>query len=142
MKITILDRNTVTLGDIDFSKIDTLGDVTYYDTVEHSKIAECIGDAEIVICNKAKITADIIDKCPNLKFIGLFATGYNNIDIEYAAKKDIIVCNAPGYSRDSVVQHTFALLFSIAGSINQYTNFVKEGSWTLSNNQNISNSSY
>lgn len=132
MKITILDRNTVTIGDIDFSSIDVLGDVTYYDTVEHNKVAECIGDAEAVVCNKAKITAEIIDKCPNLKYIGLFATGYNNIDIEYAAKKGIVVCNAPGYSRDSVVQHTFSLLFQIAGSIGQYNEFVKEGKWTLS----------
>ena len=132
MKITILDRNTVTLGDIDFSKIDALGDVTYYDTVEPVKVAECIGDAEVVVCNKAKITSEIIDKCPSLKFIGLFATGYNNIDIEYAAEKGIIVCNAPGYSRDSVVQHTFSLLFNIAGSINEYNKFVKDGKWSLS----------
>lgn len=132
MKIVILDRNTVTLGDVDFSSIDALGEITYFDTVEHSKVAHCIGDAEAVVCNKAKITAEIIDKCPNLKYIGLFATGYNNIDIEYAAKNGIVVCNAPGYSRDSVVQHTFALLFQIAGSINQYNQFVKEEKWTLS----------
>ncbi len=132
MKITILDRNTVTIGDIDFSPLDNLGDVVYYDAAEHSEVAELIGNSDAVICNKAKITADVIDKCPNLKYIGLFATGYNNIDIEYAAKKGIVVCNAPGYSRDSVVQHVFALLFQIAGSINRYDTFVKDGNWTLS----------
>lgn len=132
MKITILDRNTVTIGDIDFSPLDNLGDVVYYDAAEHSEVAELIGNSDAVICNKAKITADVIDKCPNLKYIGLFATGYNNIDIEYAAKKGIVVCNAPGYSSDSVVQHVFALLFQIAGSINRYDTFVKDGNWTLS----------
>lgn len=132
MKIVILDRNTVTLGDIDFSVIDALGDVTYFDTVKHNEVAGCIGDAEIVVCNKAKITAEIIDRCPNLKYIGLFATGYNNIDTEYAAKKGIVVCNAPGYSRDSVVQHIFALLLQIAVSVNQYTDFVQQGKWNLS----------
>lgn len=132
MKIAILDKNTVTIGDIDFSSLDALGDVKYYDTVEHSLVAECIGDADAVICNKAKITAEIMDKCENLKYIGLFATGYNNIDTEYAAKKGIVVCNAPGYSRDSVVQHVFALLFQIAGSINKYNDFVADGNWTLS----------
>lgn len=132
MKITILDRNTVTIGDIDFSPLDNLGDVVYYDAAEHSEVAELIGNSDAVICNKAKITADVIDKCPNLKYIGLFATGYNNIDIEYAAKKGIVVCNAPGYSSDSVVQHVFALLFQIAGSINSYDTFVKDGNWTLS----------
>ena len=75
MKIAILDKNTVTIGDIDFSSLDALGDVKYYDTVEHSLVAECIGDADAVICNKAKITAEIMDKCENLKYIGLFATG-------------------------------------------------------------------
>lgn len=132
MNIVILDRNTVTIGDIDFTSLDKLGNVKYFDAVEHSLVAECIGDADAVICNKAKITAEVMDKCKNLKYIGLFATGYNNIDIEYAAEKGITVCNAPGYSRDSVVQHVFALLFNIAGSIGQYDKFVKEGNWTLS----------
>ncbi len=132
MKITVLDKNTVTIGDIDFSVFDQFGDVTFYDAMDNSLIADCIADSEAVICNKAKITADVMDKCPKLKYVGLFATGYNNIDIEYAAKKGITVCNAPGYSRDSVVQHVFSLLMQIAGSIGQYDCFVKEGNWTLS----------
>ena len=132
MNIVILDRNTVTIGDIDFTSLDKLGNVKYFDAVKHELVAECIGDADAVICNKAKITAEVMDKCKNLKYIGLFATGYNNIDIEYAAQKGITVCNAPGYSRDSVVQHVFALLFHIAGSIGKYDKFVKDGKWTLS----------
>ncbi len=132
MKITVLDRNTVTIGDIDFSVFDQFGDVTFYDAMDNSLIADCIGDSEAVICNKAKITAEVMEKCPNLKYVGLFATGYNNVDIEYASQKDITVCNAPGYSRDSVVQHVFSLLMQIAGSIGQYDSFVKAGNWTLS----------
>ena len=132
MKITVLDRNTVTLGDIDFSVFDQFGDVTFYDAMDNSLIADCIADAEAVICNKAKITAEIMDKCPNLKYVGLFATGYNNVDTDYATEKGITVCNAPGYSRDSVVQHVFSLLLQIAGSIGKYDDFVKSGNWTLS----------
>lgn len=132
MKITVLDRNTVTIGDIDFSIFNQFGDVTFYDAMDNSVIADYIADSEAVICNKAKITAEIMDKCPNLKYIGLFATGYNNIDTEYAKQKGITVCNAPGYSTDSVVQHVFSLLMQIAGSIGQYDSFVKENKWTLS----------
>ena len=132
MKITVLDRNTVTIGDIDFSIFNQFGDVTFYDAMDNSIIADYIADSEAVICNKAKITAEIMDKCPKLKYIGLFATGYNNIDTEYAKQKGIVVCNAPGYSTDSVVQHVFSLLMQIAGSIGQYDSFVKENKWTLS----------
>lgn len=132
MKITILDTNTVTIGDIDMSVFDKFGDVTYYDAMEHEKVLGVIKDSDAVICNKAKMTKEVMEKCPNLKYVGLFATGYNNVDLDYASERGITVCNAPGYSTDSVVQHVFALLFQLANSTNKYTDSVENGDWVLS----------
>ena len=91
MKITVLDRCTVTTGDVSLSPIEALGDVAFYDTVSPKKIAKTIGESDAVICNKAQITDEIMEKCKNLRYIGLFATGYNNIDIEAAKKRGITV---------------------------------------------------
>ncbi len=132
MKLTILDKNTVTIGDIDFSVYDKFGEVRYFDAMEQEKVKQAIGDSDAVILNKAQITKEVIDYCTNLKYVGLFATGYNNVDIDYAKEKGIVVCNAPGYSTDSVVQHTFSLLLNLASSILEYSKSVKKGEWVLS----------
>ena len=81
------------------------------------------------IVNKARITDEIMEKCKNLRFIGLFATGYNNIDIEAAAKRGICVCNVPGYSTHSVAQHTFALMLHFASRADDYAASVAKGDW-------------
>lgn len=132
MKITVLDRCTVTTGDLSFAPIEAVGEVTYYDVVPPEKIVSAIGDSEAVIVNKAKITAEIMAKCPNLRFVGLFATGYNNIDIKAASERGICVCNVPGYSTDSVTQHTFALLLHFASHADDYARSVANGDWERS----------
>ncbi len=132
MNIVILDQNTVSIGDIDLSVFDKLGNVKYFDAMENELVAENIGEADAVILNKAIITKDIINKCPNLKYIGLFATGYNNVDTLYARKRGIVVCNAPNYSTDSVVQQVFALLLQISTSTDKYAKSVRNGEWILS----------
>ncbi len=132
MKIVILDRNTVTNGDLSFAPIEALGSVAAYDAMPHEKLAEAIGDATAVICNKAVLSRDVVEKCPNLKYIGLFATGYNNIDIEYARERDIAVCNVPGYSTQSVAQHTFAFILALAGSMCEYTESTRNDGWIRS----------
>jgi glycerate dehydrogenase len=81
------------------------------------------------VVNKARITAEIMDACPNLKFIGLFATGYNNIDTVAAAARGIVVCNVPGYSTQSVAQHTFALMLHFASRVDEYAASVARGDW-------------
>ena len=83
MKIVVLDKCTVTKGDVDLSCFEKLGEVFYYDLLSKNEIIEVLQGAKVVICNKAIIDKDIID-ATDLGFIGLFATGYNNIDIEYA----------------------------------------------------------
>lgn len=129
MNITVLDRSTVTSGDVSFAPLDAVGTVRYFDPLPQEKVAEAIGESDAVIVNKARITDEIMEKCKNLRFIGLFATGYNNIDIEAAAKRGICVCNVPGYSTHSVAQHTFALMLHFASRADDYAASVAKGDW-------------
>lgn len=132
MKIAVLDRCTVTNGDVSLDEIKTLGDVKFYDVVPPCDIPAAIGDADAVICNKAKITDEIMEKCKNLRYIGLFATGYNNIDTAAASRRGIAVCNVPGYSTDSVAQQVFAMILHFATSADMYSASVLGGDWTKS----------
>lgn len=128
MRIVVLDRCTVTKGDLDLSPIERLGDVEYYDILSSEEIKSVAAGADVIICNKAAITADIMAKT-GVKGVFLFATGYNNIDIEYAHSHGIVVCNVPGYSTDSVVQLTFSLLLELSLSTSRYTASVAAGDW-------------
>ena len=132
MKITVLDRCTVTAGDVSLAPIEALGNVRFYDTVPHEKLADVIADSDAVICNKAQITDEIMEKCKKLRYIGLFATGYNNIDIAAAKRRGITVCNVPGYSTDSVVQHAFSMILHFACRTDDYAASVARGDWTNS----------
>lgn len=129
MKITVLDKCTVTNGDVSLEELETLGNVRYFDTVVPQDIPSAIGDSECVICNKAHIGAEIMDACPALRFIGLFATGFNNIDTAAARERGIAVCNVPGYSTDSVAQLTFAFILRFATSIDKYSQSTARGEW-------------
>lgn len=128
MRIVVLDRCTVTKGDLDLSPIERLGDVEYYDILSSEEIKSAAAGADVIICNKAVISADIMAKT-GVKGVFLFATGYNNIDIEYAHSHGIVVCNVPGYSTDSVVQLTFSLLLELSLSTSRYTASVAAGDW-------------
>ncbi len=129
LKIAVLDRCTVTNGDISFAPMEAVGEIIYYDVLPPERIAAAIGECDAVIVNKARITAEIMDACPNLKFIGLFATGYNNIDTAAAAARGIVVCNVPGYSTQSVAQHAFALMLHFASRVDDYAASVARGDW-------------
>lgn len=131
MKIIILDKCTVTKGDVDLSCLEELGEVEYYDLLPHDEIKEILKNADAVICNKAKIDRDIIESS-SLKYIGLFATGYNNIDVKAASERGITVCNVPGYSTDSVAQLTFSLILELAGNASKYASSVAAGDWKRS----------
>lgn len=132
MKIVILDRKTVTIGDVDLSPLETLGEVTAFEATENADIAAHIGDAEVVLCNKSLITADVLAQCPNVKYIGLFATGYNNIDLAATKKRGIFVCNAPQYSTNAVAQHVFALVLHLLSHVSEYDSSVQNGDWIAS----------
>lgn len=132
MKICILDWTTVTSGDIDSDIFSQFGKVRCYPLTDNEKAAEYIGDADMVLCNKVLITREVMEKCPNIKYIGLFATGYNNIDIRSAAEKGITVCNAGEYSTNAVAQQTFAYILEHFSRISEYDSFVKNGGWIAS----------
>lgn len=132
MKIVILDRNTVTNEDISFAELEALGEVSYFDVLPKDELVSAIGDADAVICNKAYFDRTIIEACPKLKYIGLFATGYNNIDTKCASERGIVVCNAPGYSTEAVAQLTFTMILALAGSFCDYTTSTRSGGWIKS----------
>lgn len=132
MKICILDWTTVSSGDIDPSVFNEFGDVRCYPLTDNERAAEYIADAEMVICNKVLITREVMERCPNIKYIGLFATGYNNIDIEAAREHGITVCNAGEYSTNAVAQQTFAYMLDYFSRIAEYDRFVKDGGWIAS----------
>ncbi len=133
MKIAVLDWYTVNIsGDIPVTQLEELGDVKIIPLTKPEETAENIGDADIVLCNKVLITREVMDACPSIKYVGLFATGFNNVDIEYAAKKGITVCNAGQYSTNSVAQQTFAYILDRFSRIRDYDTAVKNGEWERS----------
>ncbi|BAT71275.1 glycerate dehydrogenase [Thermosulfidibacter takaii ABI70S6] len=131
MKIVILDA--ATLGnDVDLSKIKAFGETVIYDITPHEKRIERIKDAEIVISNKVIIDKEVMDNCPTLKLVCVAATGYNNVDVDYAKEKGIAVTNVAGYSTNSVAQHTFAMLFYLLHQLKYYDDYVKSSGYSKS----------
>lgn len=130
MKIVITDAKTIADSEQFFEPLRELGELVIYQLTKPDELVERIDDADILLCNKTYIGKNIMGECKNLKYIGLFATGYNNIDIECARQLDITVCNAGSYSTDAVAQHTFALILNHFNKIKEYDTFVKDGGWT------------
>ncbi len=131
MKIAILDVKTLG-NDLDFSKIQALGDVTVYDLTLKDQVIERIREAEVLILNKVKLNKDNLPYAKNLKLICITATGYDNVDIAYCEEHGIAVCNVVGYSTDSVVQLTVSMAFSLATNLLSYDQYVKSGDYTKS----------
>ena len=131
MKIIILDRCTVTKGDVDLTPLEQYGTVEYYDILTKPEIICVAKDADAIICNKAIIDREIMENT-SIRFVGLFATGYNNIDTTAAHELGIVVCNVPGYSTDSVAQLTISLLLELAGNTSRYVQSVAAGDWMKS----------
>jgi glycerate dehydrogenase len=127
MKIVILDA--LTFGETDLSGFDALGEVEVYQTTSADETLERVKDADVVVTNKVVIDAAIMDASSHLKLICIAATGMNNVDLEYAALNEIAVKNVAGYSTDSVVQHTFSMLFYLMGHSRYYDEYVKSGEW-------------
>lgn len=130
MKIVLLD--TLTFGDSDLSAFDTLGEVTNYQTTNSEQTLERIKDANVIVTNKVVITSEMMSACSELKLICIAATGMNNVDLDAAKEKNILVKNVAGYSTDSVIQHTFSMLFYMMGHSRYYDEYVKDGSWQKS----------
>ena len=129
MKITVLDKISFTNGDLNLNCFNAFGKVEYYDILPKSEVANVLKNTDIVVCNKTVFDKELIDKCPSLKFIGLTATGYNNVDCAYAKKKGIVVCNVPNYSTCDVAQHVFAFILNYTNKVSEYDETVKQGLW-------------
>ena len=129
-KIIILDGGVANPGDLSWDDLAALGDLTVYDYTAPEDVIPRIGDASIILTNKTVIPADVISACPNLRYIGVLATGYNVIDIAEAKKRGIIVANVPAYSTPTVAQLTMALLLEIALHVGHHSRVVHEGKWS------------
>ena len=129
MKIIILDGATINPGDLSWSSLEKMGELQVYDRTSKDRVIERIGKSEAIFTSKNKITGSVMDACPNLKFIGVLATGYDNIEIDAAAERHIAVCNVPGYSTEPVAQHTFALILEITNNVGLHNAAVEEGQW-------------
>ena len=130
MKIAI---NTSGLGtDADFSEFEKLGECVYFGEVERSELYRLAADCDAIIINKIVVDEELLAACPKLKYVGVFATGYNVVDTEACKRRKITVCNVPDYSTNAVAQHVFALLLNLLGKIDKYTASVAAGDWVKS----------
>lgn len=130
MKICILDGYSLNPGDLDWSPVERLGDVTLFDRTPADKIVERAADADIVLTNKVPFSADTLRQLPRLRFICVLATGYNIIDTEAAARQGVGVANIPAYSTMSVAQMAFAHILNITNHVASYAREVADGKWT------------
>ena len=132
MKIVVLDGYTENPGDLSWTELEKLGQLTVYDRTAYGEsplIAQRIGNAEIIVTNKTPISQQTLEQCPNLKLIAVLATGYNVIDCAAARKKGVSVVNVPTYGTASVSQYSIALLLEICHHIGHHDQSVHAGNW-------------
>ena len=132
MKIVLTDAQTVVDDIVSADILSSFGEVVSHGLLTYEEVAEAISDADIVVCNKTLLNGHSLRFAQKLRYIGLFATGYNNIDISYCRSHGITVCNAGSYSTNAVAQHTFALILAHYNKVAQYNRFVQDGMWMRS----------
>lgn len=132
LKIVVTDAKTIASDKAFFEPIKELGELVLYDLSSPEEIKERITDCDVILCNKNVYNEENLKYAKNLKYIGLFATGFNNIDIQYCKENNIAVCNAGSYSTKAVAQHTFSLILNHFSKVREYANFCKEGGWQKS----------
>lgn len=132
MKIVALDGYAANPGDLSWDELKALGECVIYDRTALEEVLERAADAEVVLTNKVVITAEMMAALPQLKYIGVMATGYNIVDIDAARERGIIVTNIPSYSTDSVAQMVFAHILNIAQQVQHHSEAVHQGRWTSS----------
>lgn len=130
MKIVILDGYTENPGDLSWEGFAALGELTVYERTAAADIVPRIGDAEIVYTNKTPITAETLAACPNLRYIGLLATGYNVVDVAAAKARGVAVTNIPTYGTAAVAQFAIAMLLEICHHVAHHSDAVHAGRWT------------
>ena len=129
-RIVVLDGHTLNPGDLSWDALGALGDLTVHDRTPPAQVTERAAGAEIVFTNKSLVPAEAIEALPELRYIGVLATGYNVVDTAAAAARGIPVTNIPGYGTESVAQMTFALLLELASQPALHNASVREGDWS------------
>ncbi len=133
MKIVVLDGYAANPGDLSWDALKDLGECVIYDRTASAELLERAKDADVLLTNKVVISAETMAQLPNLKYIGVLATGYNIVDIEAARKHGIVVTNIPAYSTNSVAQMVFAHLLNITQRVGHYSHHIKkDAAWTNS----------
>lgn len=130
MKITILDGYGMNPGDMSWAPLEELGDLTVYDRIAPEQVLERAAGSEALLTNKTVLTAETLRALPQLRYVGVLATGYNVVDIDAARELGIVVTNIPAYSTDSVVQMVFAHLLAITNRVEHYTDENRRGRWS------------
>jgi glycerate dehydrogenase len=132
MKLVVLDGYTLNPGDLNWEGIKKFGDLEVHDRTPESLIVERCQGAEIIFTNKTPLREAVLSQLPELKYIGVLATGYNVVDVDYAKTRGIAVANVPGYGTASVVQMTFALLLELCQHVQSHSDSVRQGDWAVS----------
>jgi len=130
MKIVILDGYSANPGDLSWKELEEMGSLTVYDRTKAADTVARAKDADIILTNKVIIGREEMEQLPQLKFIGVLATGYNVVDTKAAHERGIIVSNVPAYSTEGVVQMVFAHLLTVTNRTEYYANMNREGRWT------------
>lgn len=130
MKLVVLDSYVAVSTDLSLDCLQGLcDDMQVYDRTPPEETAARIGSAELVLINKTVLSQEVLAQCPSVRYIGLFATGYNVVDVDYCRERGIVVANAPAYSTDSVAQLVFAYLLHFACLADKHSQEVHQGAW-------------
>ena len=133
MKAVLLDGYTINPGDLSWDKLSSLcSEFTVFDMTPVDEVASRVQGCDVIFTSKSQITRPIMESIPNLKYIGLTATGYNNVDVEAAADLGIAVTNIPAYATEAVAQHTLALMLELTNHVGLHNASVSDGEWERS----------
>jgi glycerate dehydrogenase len=132
MKIVVLDGYTLNPGDLTWEGLEALGDTTVYDRTPADQVIERSKGAQVLLVNKVEMTREVLAQLPELRYIGVLATGFNVVDIEAARERGIVVANIPTYGTQSVAQMVFAHLLNLTQRVAYHSDTVKAGRWAES----------
>jgi len=132
MKIVVLDGYALNPGDLSWTGFEAFGELVVHDRSGGDDILRHAAGADVLLTNKTPIREEIINRLPNLKFIGVLATGYNIVDVQAASKKGVTVSNIPDYGNYSVAQLTLALLLELCHHVQRHSDSAREGKWAES----------
>jgi len=130
MKIVVLDGYTLNPGDLSWQELERLGEVTVHERTPAEQVAERAAGAEAVFVNKIVMSEEVLSQLPDLRYIGVLATGYNIVDVSAAAKRGVTVTNVPTYATTAVAQAAFALLLELCHHVQVHSDAVRDGEWS------------